>query len=245
MPIPEGVFCADGIPTKSGGKMTPYYESKLGKLYHGDCLDIMPQLDPVDLVITDIPYDEVNRDDNGLRNLNKKDADVLCFDLPIFLEQCVKITRGCFYTFCGTEQVSRIRETLVDMGLSTRLGFWEKTNPSPMNGQHIWLSGVECFVYGKKKNGVHNANCKNPVFKNVVARNQIHPTQKPFGVIQQIVLASSNPNQDVLDPCFGSGTLGVVCEKNNRRWIGIEISEKYCEIAAKRIESEASQLKLW
>jgi len=49
----------------------------------------------------------------------------------------------------------------------------------------------------------------------------------------------------VLDPMSGSGTVAKMCERLNRRWIGIEISEEYCELAAKRIESEASQLKLW
>jgi site-specific DNA-methyltransferase (adenine-specific) len=44
---------------------------------------------------------------------------------------------------------------------------------------------------------------------------------------------------------FGTGTLAVACEELNRRWIGIEIEEKYCEIAAKRIEKERSQLKLF
>jgi DNA modification methylase len=44
---------------------------------------------------------------------------------------------------------------------------------------------------------------------------------------------------------MGSGTTAVSCEKNSRRWIGIEIEEKYCEIAAKRIEKERSQLKLF
>ena len=43
--------------TASGGRMTPYYESKLGKLYHGDCLEIMPELESVDLVLTDPPYE--------------------------------------------------------------------------------------------------------------------------------------------------------------------------------------------
>ena len=49
----------------------------------------------------------------------------------------------------------------------------------------------------------------------------------------------------ILDPFLGSGTTALACEKLNRRWIGIEISEKYCEIAKKRIEEYTSQLKLF
>jgi len=49
----------------------------------------------------------------------------------------------------------------------------------------------------------------------------------------------------VLDTYLGSGTTALACEELNRRWIGIEISERYCEIAAKRIENETKQLKLF
>ena len=226
----------------------PYFETENGKLYHGDCMEILPQLDPVDLVLTDIPYGEVNKTRNSdkpygksLRIINKKDADTKTFCEEQFVNLCLKKTIGCVYIFCCTEQISIIRKTMVENGLSTRLGIWEKTNPSPMNGEFLWLSGIECFVYGKKKLGTHNVKCKNPVFRNKIQNNQLHPTQKPKGVILEMILASSNINDTVLDPCFGSGTIGVVCEELNRKWIGIEISEKYCEIAAKRIDSEIKQ----
>ena len=54
----------------------------------------------------------------------------------------------------------------------------------------------------------------------------------------------SKKNELFLDPFLGSGTTAVACEKLNRRWIGIEISEKYCEIAKQRIEQEANQYKM-
>jgi len=225
--------------------MEPYYETPLGKLYHGDCLEIMGELEPVDLVLTDIPYGKVNRDDNGLRNLNKGKADDITFNINGILPSIVKVGSGCFYIFCGTEQVSGIRLEMVLEKLSTRLGFWEKTNPSPMNGEHIWLSGIECFVYGKKPGATHNVKCKNPVFRGPIARNQVHETQKPLWLFADIILASSNEYQTVLDFCIGSGTTAVACERLNRKWIGIEIEEKYCEIAAKRIEQERKQRKLF
>jgi site-specific DNA-methyltransferase (adenine-specific) len=71
-----------------------------------------------------------------------------------------------------------------------------------------------------------------------------HPTQKPEGVVSPLILYSSPLNGMVLDPFMGSGTTAIVCEKNARPWVGIEIEEKYCEIAAKRLEAERSQLKL-
>ena len=72
-----------------------------------------------------------------------------------------------------------------------------------------------------------------------------HPTKKPIKLFEYLIETYTNSNAFVLDNCFGSGTTGVACEKLNRHWIGIEISEKYCEIARKRISQEANQLKLF
>jgi DNA modification methylase len=72
-----------------------------------------------------------------------------------------------------------------------------------------------------------------------------HPAMLPEQLSQDHIISWSNPGDLVLDCFMGSGTTGKMCEKLNRRWIGIEISEKYCEIAKKRISQEANQLKLF
>ena len=72
----------------------------------------------------------------------------------------------------------------------------------------------------------------------------IHPTQKPK-YLMVWCLSWSKTNGIVLDPFIGSGTTAVACERLKRRWIGIEIEKKYCEIAAKRIEAERKQLKMF
>ena len=66
----------------------------------------------------------------------------------------------------------------------------------------------------------------------------LHPTQKPEKLLEIIITASSDPGDIVLDPFFGTGTTGVVAKRLNRRWIGIEINEKYIEAAWKRIKGE-------
>ena len=71
--------------------------------------------------------------------------------------------KGSIYIFCSTEQVSEIRRLLGLNKLSTRLIIWNKTNPSPMNGQYIWLSSVECCVYGKFPKATFNEHCKGSV----------------------------------------------------------------------------------
>ena len=210
------------------------------KLLQGDCLELMKDIPngSVDLVLTDIPYGEVNRKSNGLRNLDKGKADIVTFDLQELTKTLCDKTKGSIYMFCGTEQVSAIRATMVEKGLSTRLCIWEKTNPSPMNGQVIWLSGIECCVYGKKKNATFNEHCKNTVFRFPTVKGKLHPTQKPIDLMKYLIEVSSNENDIVLDPFMGSGSTGIACKKLNRNFIGIELDKTYFDVAKERIEND-------
>ena len=70
-----------------------------------------------------------------------------------------------------------------------------------------------------------------------------HPTVKPLEIIETIIKASSNEGDLVLDNCAGSGTTGVACKKLNRKYILIDISEKYCGIARKRIANIPERLE--
>jgi site-specific DNA-methyltransferase (adenine-specific) len=68
------------------------------------------------------------------------------------------------------------------------------------------------------------------------AREKVgHPSQKPEALIERIILSSSKPDELVIDPFLGSGTTAVVAEKLQRRWIGIEKSAEYAELARKRL----------
>ena len=141
----------------------------------------IPQ-DSVNLTLTDIPYDMVNRASNGLRNLDKGDADILTFELQPFLTEIYRITKGTVIVFCGVNQVSEIyrffAEKQKDKQGTVRQIIWEKSNPSPMNGQSIYLSGVENAIWFKKRGGTFNAHCKNTVFKYPIGRSKNHPTEK-------------------------------------------------------------------
>lgn len=204
-----------------------------------DCIKGFKEILPksIDLILTDIPYSVVNRESNGLRILDKKSADNICFDLQSFLTECVRTCKGSIYIFCGTEQVSFIRQFLVKAGLSTRLIIWEKTNPSPMNGKHIWLSGIECCVYGKFRGAVFNEHCKNSILRYPSGRSKLHPTEKPLELFKYLIRVSSNAGDVVLDPCIGSGTTAVACMECDRNYIGFELNRKYYNICIKRIKS--------
>ena len=207
------------------------------QLIHGDCLDVMKSFNDksVSAIITDIPYGVVNRESNGLRNLDKGKADIVTFDIPSMLDSFIRICYGTIYVFCGTEQVSQIREYLADYGLSTRLCIWEKTNPSPMNGQHLWLSSIECCVFAKFKNATFNEHCKSSVWRFPTVKGKVHPTMKPLKLMEYLVETSTNNGDTVLDPFMGSGTTGVACKNLNRNFIGIELYSGYFKIAEDRI----------
>ena len=73
-------------------------------------------------------------------------------------------------------------------------------------------------------------------------RPLLHKAQKPIELIAKLVWCSSNENDLVLDPFLGSGTTAVVCERLNRRWIGVELEQTFCEIAKERILTENHHL---
>ena len=147
--------------------------------------------------------------------------------------------------FCGINQVSTIRKTMMNEGLSTRIIVWEKTNPSPMNGNKIWLSGIELCVFGKKSKATFNLHCKNTVLRYPCGVNKIHPTQKPIALMSYIVNASTKEGDIVLDPFMGSGTTAIACIREKRNYIGFEKSEEYWRKSMERIRNELSQQTLF
>lgn len=209
------------------------------ELINSDCVDALADMfdDSVDMVLTDIPYGECGKDSNGLRLLDMGLADEVDFDLDHVVDELVRVCRGSIYVFCGTEQVSLIRGALNQWELSTRLCIWEKLNPSPMNGEHIWLSGIECCVYGKKKGATFNRRCTNTVWKFPLGSSKIHPTMKPLAMMEYLIESSSNEGDSVLDICMGSGTTGVACRNLKRDFVGIEQHKEYFDIASARINS--------
>ena len=106
------------------------------------------------MTLTDIPYGEVTRPDNGLQNLDKGLADIVTFELEPFLEKVWNVTKGTIIIFCGKEQVSSIHKWFAEkqqkkLGTVRQL-IRQKSNPSPMNGQYVYLSGIENAIWFRK-----------------------------------------------------------------------------------------------
>ena len=73
-------------------------------------------------------------------------------------------------------------------------------------------------------------------FSREQSRNVLHPTQKPVSLLEWLIKTYTNENEVVLDNCCGSGSTGVACIQTNRKFIGMELDDKYYEVARERLE---------
>ena len=152
------------------------------RLHRGDCIELLKEQPYARLLLTDIPYEEVNRKDNGLRNLNKENADEKTFELSEFLP-IIYEKADIFIIFCGNEQYSTIYKFFAEKQRqkkgTVRQLIWAKSNPSPMNGEYVYLCGTENAVWFKKsKTGKLNGKCKKNYFIHSTGSSKYHPTEK-------------------------------------------------------------------
>lgn len=228
--------------------MTPYYDSGGITIFHGDCRDVLASLSAVDAVITDPPYGIprgsafVRKNTTTVENWDGAGQNVTV-DGWTALACRLLVERGYFVEFHGTGLDTR-REC-EERHLAAGLTPWHefalvKTAPPPTprptlvfgyeqalishKGKRQWRGG--CHVdrwIGMTPNRLNKAE---------------HPTEKPLACMAQLVAALTLPGETVLDPFVGSGTTLRAAKNLGRRAIGIEIEERYCEIAAKRMGQE-------
>ena len=198
----------------------------------------------VDAVITDPPYNAINRASGGLRSFDKGGVDSSPVDIAALAAQFVRISRGSVYVWCSDEQYTDWTLAFKDAGLTTRICAWWKTNPSPMNGEHIWLSALELCVFARKPRAPFFRRCAHPVWRGPSERVAGHPTPKPVWLMAEQVTASVPPGGLVLDPFVGSGTTLVACIQTGRDGIGIEKAPEYHAIAERRIKAELDRMPL-
>jgi DNA modification methylase len=216
------------------GIIKPYYETELGRLYHGDCLEILPHLEPADAVVTDPPYGINHSSSHGASWQNTTivgDNDTTLRDNVIEKFSCAAV----FGTW-KTPPIKNIRGCLVwDKGPAFGMG--DLSFPWKPSWEQIYIKGN--LWEGKRDEGV----IRKHIQVSWESKGRKHPHQKPTSLI--VYLLKKTTAKTILDPFLGSGTTAVACERLKRRWIGIEIEEKYCQIAVKRIEAERRQLKLF
>ncbi len=214
------------------------------EIYNTDCIEFMKKMSKgsVNCVLTDIPYGEVSRTNNGLNQMKNSDkgaADATTFNLDEFLPLVDKVASDNIIIFCGKGQFSTIYNYFAAKSVGTvRQLIWKKTNPVPSNGKYVYLSGIEDAVWYRKPKGTYNGYCKNTVFEYPIQSRQIHPTEKNHKLFEELILDNTNERQIVFDPCMGSAVSGLMALKNNRNFIGCELNEDFFNIAKERLIKE-------
>lgn len=213
----------EGEPPKENGlnwnMIEPYYDYNGITIYHGDCLEVMPELGQVDLVVTDPPY-----------GIGKAEWD------KEFPSWCIIEFFKCSQCICVMPGLWNINECIIAMGNKYKwiiAGFIKNGMTHGAIGFANWIPAV-IAGFGIKHGGQDVfafSIGSEPKYK--------HPDQKPLPFMRFLVKRlSKDKEQTILDPFMGSGTTLVAAKELGRKAIGIEKEEEYCEIAVERLRQE-------
>ncbi len=213
--------------------MKPYYQHAGITIYHGDCREVLPQLGGNFAIL-------LTEASGGLREL-----DYGAWDHNFEWEEYSSLLLGSFresaYIWCHETQLSVILKSYRRANLIDRPLAWVKRNPTVINGDKLWLPGLELCAFGKVRGASFYANCHPGWWLDGVDVDRFHPCQKPQSIITAQIKASTKEGESIVDPFMGSGTTLRAAKECGREAWGIEIEEKYCEIAAKRLSQEVFQ----
>jgi DNA modification methylase len=207
--------------------MKPYYQDEQSTIYLGDCRDILPELPKVDLVLTDPPYGIKADKDNAHSSIrDNPNWDESKWDHKRQVDGIIEATKhGKELAIFGGNYYADILP--VSSGWLAWLKPEASTGFSLADMELCWTS---LDIAARTKTFPRRDG-------------NLHPTQKPVCVILW-VLSFFPDCQTILDPFMGSGTTLVAAKKLGRKAIGIEISEKYCEIAVKRLAQTVMNLEI-
>ena len=193
----------------------PYYEEPGITIYCGDCRDILPYLEPVDLVLTDPPYQV------GFSEFEKH------FDFKWWLETFPNFGNVAFT--CGIRNLHIYPKP-------RWIYCWAKPGSTRRNDTGGFNCWEPVLYYGNRKimtDFIYLPDCVNHTVD-----GKDHPCPKPLPLWMWLVERFSNEGDLILDPMIGSGTTALAAKQLHRNFIGIEISQKYCDIARERLRQE-------
>lgn len=240
--------------------MEPYWQSKCERwtIYNGDCLDMLPTMEAgsVDAVVTSPPYN-LNKIASGGGSSKMSYAGWYPDEMPErtyqarqvqVLDACSRVCRGSIfynhrirYAWHGRNlhrPLTRIyhpMDWLRDFPIWCEI-IWHRGSTTGHANGRCRLADERIYQIGKPV--VWNDDGLTTVWKISPDANDGHPCSFPIDLPLRCIQAATNEGSTVLDPFAGSCTTGVACVRTGRRFIGIEIEARYCEIAAHRIETE-------
>lgn len=219
----------------------------------GDCLQVMAEADlgHVDHVIGDPPYEDdlhaiKSKSDDHVRTDGGSLGRPLGFDgisaiRAEVVAKCQAISNGWFIAFCTAEGVGRWADVINASAMRyKRACIWIKPDATPqMNGQGP-AQGAEAFVTAWCARGVSkwNGGGKRGVYTEMTNprdRHGLHPTEKPWRLMRDIILDFTNPNQTILDPFAGTGTTAVACVLTGRKAVCIEVNPDFFDAMVLRV----------
>lgn len=241
--------------------MEPYYSEAGIVIYHGRCEDVLPSLDCVGVMITDPPYSDHTHKKQWIGAALTADAkprtstahkslgfDCLNPELQSFVcEQTFRLVGRWSLFFSDIEGIDSWRSAILRNGLEyIRTLIWDKVDAAPQFTGDRPAAGAEAIVCGHPTGRKHwNGGGSRNVFRHAVngmnKGAKPHPSTKPLSLMRDLVFLFSDPNETILDPFLGSGTTLVAAKSLGRNGIGIEIDEKYCEVAAERLRLQSRQ----
>jgi DNA modification methylase len=209
--------------------MTPYYDRDGITIYHADCRDILPTLPPVDLVLTDPPYGI------GAHAMTLGNGKRIVF-------------RGAGQWDTKPADIAPI----LSLGVDTVIWGGNYFPLPPSRCWLVWDKGTgandyaDCELAWTNRDGVVKRYLRSWVGANAKERietDRYHPTQKPVELMRWCLDLFPNATT-ILDPFMGSGTTLRAAMDLGRKAIGIEIEERYCEIAARRLQQSVLPLEI-
>lgn len=231
--------------------MEPYFQDESVTIYHADCREILPTLEPVGLVLTDPPYEKeahttMRRTRSVVEARSNQDSmpfDAITEDMRMWITaDLADICNGWALVFCQAEAVGKYSEMFGSM--YRRPMVWVKPDSAPQFTGDRPAMGYESIIAawcgvgrsewrGGGRRGVFTENSSTHVSE--------HPTEKPVILIRKLIELFWLQGT-ILDPFMGSGTTLRAAKDLGRKAIGIEIEERYCEVAAKRMSQSVMAL---
>lgn len=209
----------------------PYYQDDFATIYHGDCREILPAL-TFDSILTDAPYGV------GL-SYDVHDDTVEALDGIVDALTPVLLNGGTHGVFPGVGNLHRWPQptwTLCWMEpAGTRTGKWGFSTWQP-----VLAYGPDPYLATGRGRQPDSLRTTGTSATNLRERegNTAHPCPKPLTVMRWAIERITRPDAVVLDPFMGSGSTLVAAKSHGRVSIGVDVSEAYCEMAAKRLAQE-------
>jgi DNA modification methylase len=216
--------------------MKPYYQDSAVVIYHGDCREILPQLPRADLVLTDPPYGIAYDTGYRVSGVTPWSGQIFCDENTSARDSALALLDGIPMLVFGSRKCNPPAGTRMVL-------VWDKGAALGMGALDLpWKpSSEEIYVIGSGFTGRRDESnviyC--PPVQSMAKNGRVHPNEKPIALLHKLL--SKCPGGLVIDPFMGSGTTLRASKDSDRKAIGIETSEAYCEIAAKRMAQEVFQ----